>query len=1005
MMDSKRSAVTGYRRAGLALTTVAAVALAVLPTIALGQTLSTLHSFTQTFPTASVPVALTQATDGNFYGVSTAGGPGGLGTVFQVTGGTVNVLHTFGGFDGSSPDGQLLQARNGYLYGTTQTGGSDNDGVIFRISLSGTFQVLHNFTGGDGTGPQGALLQLTGGNIVGTAATGGANGQGVVFSMSPTGSYRVIYSFKTGATDGQNPSGGVVLANDLNLYGVTYSGGANGDGSIYSVSSAGTETLVHSFTGADGSNPGGTLLIDGGVMYGTAAFGGALGDGSFFSVTTGHTFTLLYSFGTVANDGFEPSGLVLGTNGKLYGVCGFGGTNGVGTLFSVTTAGVELPAVQFNEASSGFGAPNSDVGLCVATGGLMYGVAINGGTGNLGGVFNSDVNGAVTVVAQFAYNSTDGSAPSGALSLLSDGTLIGLTTGGGLQNSGVLYDTSEQGALTYPYSFASAGGALYNPVGRIALNSSGTKFGMGELGLSGAGGIWALTPAGGFTTPGVFNFTKGAAPTGLITDGTGNLFGTTSEGGASGDGTIFEIPVAGGITILHSFTGATTDGGLPEGNLLLASDGRLYGTTEFGGTNNLGTVYRINTSGGSFTLVHSFAGTDGEYPVTGLFAAADHYLYGATSAGGSGGNGTVFRVTTTLFFGDFHDFASSGLEGMNPDMGLSQAPDGYLYGTTPAGGSAGGGTIYRLDSAGGLTVSHNFSSAVDGSAPAGPLTLAANGDFYGTTRTGGPNSTSAGTLFRLRTQFWDHDFNHDTHPDLIWENTSTGAVSCWFLNGAATLSTSAVTTLPAGFHLFSAVDLNGDGLPDLIYWNSSTGAIEYAQMNGITTTTTGTIFASSNTAWKPITFADVNGDGFLDLLWQNQSTGQVEYTAMTGFTPGATTVLPETIPTTKHLVAAEDLNGDGHPDLIFQDTVANGVVYWLMNGTSVVGQGTLVGGININPWELVGFLDISHTFQPAIIFHNKTTGAVVYYSVNGLLAAPTGFITTSQPTNMEPIAR
>ncbi|MGH9364816.1 MAG: choice-of-anchor tandem repeat GloVer-containing protein, partial [Thermoanaerobaculia bacterium] len=177
------------------------------------------------------------------------------------------------------------------------------------------------------------------------------------------------------------------------------------------------------------------------------------------------------------------------------------------------------------------------------------------------------------------------------------------------------------------------------------------------------------------------------------------LYGTTYYGGTStcsypGCGTIFKINTSGStFTTLHSFAGS--DGTLPWAGLIQATDGNLYGTTLFGGASNHGTIFKIDTSGTLFATLHSFTSTDGAGPYGGLIQGTDGNLYGTTAGGGASGYGTIFKIDTSgTTFTTLHSFAGS--DGANPYAGLLQATDGNLYGTASAGGSGEGGVVFRI---------------------------------------------------------------------------------------------------------------------------------------------------------------------------------------------------------------------------------------------------------------------------------------------------------------------
>ncbi len=229
------------------------------------------------------------------------------------------------------------------------------------------------------------------------------------------------------------------------------------------------------------------------------------------------------------------------------------------------------------------------------------------------------------------------------------------------------------------------------------------------------------------------------------------LYGTTWGGGTGAGGTVFRINTDGtGYAILHNFTFAP-GASAPYSSLLQARDGALYGTTYWGGTSNAGTIFRIGTNGNDYRVLHSFTGTpDGANPWAGLVQGQDGVLYGTTWGGGSGSVGTVFKINTN---GDdyavLHSFVNGFQDGSTPYAGLMQGQDGALYGTTSSGGSTLGGTVYRITADGGsYKVLYNFQRA-SGSLPKSAVIQGQDGMLYGTTFSGG--ASSGGVIYRLKT--------------------------------------------------------------------------------------------------------------------------------------------------------------------------------------------------------------------------------------------------------------
>jgi uncharacterized repeat protein (TIGR03803 family) len=283
--------------------------------------------------------------------------------------------------------------------------------------------------------------------------------------------------------------------------------------------------------------------------------------------------------------------------------------------------------------------------------------------------------------------------------------------------------------------------------------------------------LLALTSAALATTEKIlhtFDLNDGGEPDGgLIFDGQGNLYGTTFEGGNSGQGrgTVFELsPASDGSwteTVLYSFTGGQ-DGRNPIGRVIFDPQGNLYGTTEYGGVNDFGTVFKLTPggSGGTWTgtVLHSFAGsTDGANPVGGLVFDSAGNLYGTTPQGGSSfGLGTVFKLKP-VEGGQWkesiiHRF-KGGDNGSTPEAGVIFDTSGNLYGTTAFGGSAGCegngcGTIFRLKptDTGRWTgqVIHRFKGGIGGQVPLGGVIFDSAGNLYGTTEAGGGSGCEGG---------------------------------------------------------------------------------------------------------------------------------------------------------------------------------------------------------------------------------------------------------------------
>ena len=359
---------------------------------------------------------------------------------------------------------------------------------------------------------------------------------------------KVLYAFR-GGIDGSYPSGD--LAKDVlgNVYGTTEDGGDSscslyGCGTVFEVSADGRERIRHSFEGFDGSVPISGLIRDAlGNLYGTTYAGGDFNRGTIFEISVTGTATVLHSFS--GPDWMSPiGGLVHDSLGNLYGTT-FAGGNGFGTVFRL----------------------------------------------------NADR----TFETLYTFNGSDGSEPEATLTIDSFGNLFGTTTGGGTAGRGTVFKIDQAGSYTILHNFKGIDGR--SPSGSLIEDAAGNLFGTSREGgdfscdpPKGCGTVFEIRSNGKGKRLHVFTSQGDGSHSlsGLTRDSDGNLYGTTSQGGAFSAGAIFKLDKTGAETILHSFTGGI-DGGTPYGNLLLDSAGSLFGTTQRGGDDscNCGTVFEI----------------------------------------------------------------------------------------------------------------------------------------------------------------------------------------------------------------------------------------------------------------------------------------------------------------------------------------------------------------------------------------------------------------------------
>lgn len=335
----------------------------------------------------------------------------------------------------------------------------------------------------------------------------------------------------------------------------------------------------------------------------------------------------------------------------------------------------------------------------------LYSTISNGGTNSVGTAYQMTVAGQLTTLYNFCSLSgcTDGSNPMGGLTLGFDGNYYGTTQGGGTGGAGTVFQLTPQGVLHTLYTFTNKSDDSA-PDYTVLLGQDGNLYGVSEEQYNGQNGaFFKITPSGKFTVLYDFDFTHGSSPN-LPTQGTdGNFYGTTSFGGSSNVGVVYKLTAAGAITTLHIFTGyGNGDGSYPVGILVQGTDGNFYGTTKEGGAHNQGTVFKISPTG-TYTLLYSFnynAQTfDGQLPVTGLTLGTDGNFYGTTFEGGKNGNtGTIFQITPAGQEKILYNFCSQTgcSDGLGPEGPLVQHTNGKFYGTT-TGNSIGGGVFYSLD--------------------------------------------------------------------------------------------------------------------------------------------------------------------------------------------------------------------------------------------------------------------------------------------------------------------
>ncbi len=289
-------------------------------------------------PDGQAPYAGLLALNGTLYGTTSVGGAYNAGSIYSITPtGTEGVVLSFyPGSDGQTPYAGLTVVGSKF-YGTTEAGGLYNAGTVFSLTSSGRETVLHSFGApGDGTSPVAPLLCVNG-TLYGTTESGGAYGGGTAFAISgSSGAETVLHSFYSSG-DGSTPKYGKLVMLNGTLYGTTQSGGAYYRGTIYSIAPASSSTyaVLHSFAGgADGANPVSGLVLNKGLLYGTTVGGGSYNQGTIYSITPSGAETIIWAFGG-SPGGSAPSADLIVIKGTFYGTTLSGGANNRGTIFSL----------------------------------------------------------------------------------------------------------------------------------------------------------------------------------------------------------------------------------------------------------------------------------------------------------------------------------------------------------------------------------------------------------------------------------------------------------------------------------------------------------------------------------------------------------------------------------------------------------------------------------------------------------------------------------------------
>ncbi len=666
-------------------------------------TQTTLYTFPDKSLSAPTPI---MDLAGNLFGVYGAGGADNEGTIFELakTNGsyasTVTTLYSFtGGADGGVPDGPLIMDKAGDLFGTTSTGGANGDGTVFEVkktngayaatpttiaSLSGSDNPLQN--GGDASFQIGGLLMDSAGDLFGTTVAGGADNDGAVFEIKfQNGSYAsiptILYSF-TDNTDGEHPTGGLLMDAAGDLFGTANDGPGSSDqseatGSVFAlkpIDGGYVEFTIADFgtSAVEGMSASSGLTRDAaGDLFGTAV--SSNNDAVYEIPQNGASIAsvpkTLATFGGAATqqdigEGGPYGGLVMDRAGNLFGTT----TDGNGSVFEIAYTGAGQYATATTIATFSGSAAEPLGNLIMDASGDLFGTTATGGANGDGSVFEIKfANGSYASTPTTLYSFTsaaDGDLPAGGLVMDADGNLFGTTSGGGTGVNGGPFKNPLTGGTVFELkdingTYASTATTLYtftgdsegsDPLAGLIMDAAGDLFGT-TTGIDGGNAtVFEIKHTNGsYASPPTVlaSFTSDPILGGLVMDTAGDLFGVTGSGG-----TVFELKNDNGsysspITLA---TGVPSDAGL-----VIDAKGDLFGSDIYGGANNLGWIFEIKDDNGSYELtpidVGDFAGnTQGAYATSTLILDQAGDLFGTTQGWKQAhDSGTVFELGNVQF--------------------------------------------------------------------------------------------------------------------------------------------------------------------------------------------------------------------------------------------------------------------------------------------------------------------------------------------------------------------
>jgi len=713
------------------------------------------------------------------WGMTGGGGTNNIGTIFSLTPGSNTLTSQFSfpySTPGNNPQG-CMQASNGKVYGLTYSGGSKYLGSLYEYDLiSLQYTVLYSFTQANGINPTGNLMQASNGKLYGMTPTGGAFNYGVLFEFDLiTGVYTVKKHFTNNALMGGVAYGGLIEASVGKLYGLTAGGGNASNGTLFEYDfNLDVLTKKCDFNigvSGNGAQPRGSLLkAANGNLYGMTLYGGANGKGTLFEyIISSNTLTRKVNFSNTL--GGSPNGtLIEASNGNIYGLATTGGANNFGVLFEYNYTS-NVYTVKRSFANSNDGIPTGS--LFEASNGSLYGITGNTGYVDWGKIFEYNL-ATSTFTDRFHFTNTTGIYPSSNLLIANNGKLYGTATTGG-SNSANYYGTFFEfdiasNVFQKHFDFNDK---LYgsNPSFKLTQANNGKLYGTTRTGgINNFGTLFEYDPITLVWTK-KFDFTQasGKWPQGsLVLANNGKLYGMGNQGGTVNHGTIFEFnPTTGVVTTKINFNGSSYATGVsPQGSLMQTSTGKIYGLS-LGGSMGAGVLFEYDYMTNIYTKKLDLIAANGSTPYGDLIEAANGKLYTMTTIGGVNDLGAIFEYdAATNVITKKADFDGVG-NGQGPEGSLVQAANGNLYGLTKAGGVSGSGVLFEYNiSTNTMTKKVDLNGTTTGGYPLGTMLQSANGKLYGTTQFGGVKGS--GILF-------EYDYNTNSYTKQLDLDSTNGS--------------------------------------------------------------------------------------------------------------------------------------------------------------------------------------------------------------------------------------